>query len=295
MKTKQSRSNQVRTEQDELEITEPNTAQLASAAPDDTTQESLIDTSRPSAGRIYDYWLGGNHNFDIDRQVADQVANLLPFVSKMVRLQRWCLRNLAIDLTYQRGFDVIVDFASGLPTQDHIHHKAKPGTTIIYSDLDEITVDCGCGILGDTPDVYYFHADARRPENLLNDLRVKRILGERQNVALIYWGIGAGLTDEELAHAAGPQSCLAFNAQAADLNPDHPATKRAIEIYKQMGMPANIRSLEKYEQLLQPWCTGDKGFVPLLEWHDLDRSLMTEDDVKAWGESGGGYGAYLTK
>jgi hypothetical protein len=31
---------------------------------------------RPSAARMYDYYLGGHHNFQIDRQVADQAITL---------------------------------------------------------------------------------------------------------------------------------------------------------------------------------------------------------------------------
>ena len=33
-----------------------------------------IDLSRPSAARVYDYFLGGAHNFEIDRQLAEQIA-----------------------------------------------------------------------------------------------------------------------------------------------------------------------------------------------------------------------------
>ena len=29
-----------------------------------------IDLSKPDGGRMVDYWLGGHHNFLIDRQVA---------------------------------------------------------------------------------------------------------------------------------------------------------------------------------------------------------------------------------
>lgn len=31
-----------------------------------------IDTTKPNAARIYDYYLGGNHNVEVDRQAAEQ-------------------------------------------------------------------------------------------------------------------------------------------------------------------------------------------------------------------------------
>jgi len=92
--------------------------------------EMNSDLSRPNAGRIYDYLLGGYHNFQIDREAAEQLIKMFPSLPKAMRMQRWCLRDLAVELTEKRGFDVIIDFASGLPTQDHIHSVTPPGTTL---------------------------------------------------------------------------------------------------------------------------------------------------------------------
>ena len=140
------------------------------------SQDSIVDASKPSAGRMYDYYLGGNHNFEVDRQAADQVLKILPFAAKFVRLQRWALQDIAVELSEKRGFDIIIDFASGLPTVDHIHHKVKKGTTVIYSDYDPIVVEYTREILKDTSDVYFFQADARHPEELLGRPEVEEII-----------------------------------------------------------------------------------------------------------------------
>ncbi|HSN76733.1 MAG TPA: SAM-dependent methyltransferase, partial [Anaerolineae bacterium] len=130
------------------------------------SKESIVDASVPSAGRIYDYLLGGHHNFEVDRQAATMLTQLIPFASKFVRLQRWCLQDLAYELTAVRGYDTIIDFASGLPTQDHLHFVVPNGTKVIYSDYDPIVVEYAREILGNTPNVHFFEADARRPEEL---------------------------------------------------------------------------------------------------------------------------------
>jgi hypothetical protein len=183
------------------------------------SKESIIDDSRPNAGRMYDYYLGGNHNFEVDRQAAEQVLKLLPFAPKGARLQRWALQDIAVELTQRRGFDVIIDFASGLPTNDHFHQIAPEGTTIIYSDYDPVVVEYAHDILGETPNVYIFEADAANPEALLNRPEVQEILAGRRKVGFVLWGVSAFLTDETIAHTArfiydwaAPGSCLAFNA-----------------------------------------------------------------------------------
>ena len=264
--------------------------------------ESIMDTTKPNAGRIYDYTLGGHHNFEVDRQAADRVIKLLPFTPKTARLQRWCLQDLAVELTQKRGFDMIVDFASGLPTNDHIHQVVPEGTTVIYSDWDPVVVEYAHDILKGVPNVHFFQADVRRPEELLNRREVQDILGGRRDVALVAWGISAYLGEEDFAHAlrylydwSDAKTVCALNAQFASADLSNPAIQQVLALYEKMGAPVYIRPLEKYQQLIQPWRADDKGFVSLLEWHGFDQSEMTEEDLQAIGSTGGGYGAYLVK
>ena len=35
-----------------------------------------IDTTRPNMARMYDYWLGGKDNFEVDRKAAEAVRQL---------------------------------------------------------------------------------------------------------------------------------------------------------------------------------------------------------------------------
>jgi hypothetical protein len=216
-------------------------------------------------------------------------------------LQRWALQDIAVELSERRGFDVIIDFASGLPTNDHIHNKVSKGTTVIYSDSDPVIVEYTREILKDALNVYFFQADARHPEELLARPEVEKILAGRRKVGLVYWGIGGLLPDEDVARAmqytfdwAAPGSCLAFNAQAADI-PDSPAFAQVEKIYEQMGSKIYRRSLKQIRELLHPWQLDENGFISLLKWHGFEQSDFAKDDMESFGPMGGGYGAYLTK
>lgn len=265
------------------------------------TDQNLTDSTRPNAGRIYDYYLGGHHNFEIDRQTADKITQILPFTPKAALLQRWCLRDIAQELTEKRGYKVIIDFASGLPTQDHIHQVVPPDVTVIYSDNDPIVVEYARQILGDTSNAHFFEADARYPEEFLNRKEVQQLLNGHQDVALLFWGVGGYLSDEDLGKSlpylyewSGGRSCLALNAQFASGNPDHPAIQQVLAIYKQMGSNVYLRPLERYQELAQPWQVDGGGFVSLLDWHGFDQSLIGED-LSAVGKTGVGYGGYMVK
>ncbi len=266
------------------------------------SQDNIADPTKPSPGRMYDYYLGGNHNFEVDRQSAEQVLKIMPFAAKFARLQRWALQDIAVELSERRGYDVIIDFASGLPTNDHIHHKVPKGTTVIYSDVDPVVVEYAHDILKDTSNVYFFQADACHPEELLGRPEVEKILAGRRKVGFVYWGVSVFFSDEAISHAARylydwavPGSCLAFNAQAAGMDVENAAVQQVYEIYKRMGQSAFHRPLEYYWELLKPWQPEAEGFIPLLEWHGFDQSELGKEDAAAFGPMGGGYGAYLTK
>jgi hypothetical protein len=51
-------------------------------------KDTIIDTTKPNAERIYDYFLGGDHWFPVDQQVADQIEKQMPFIRELARLTR---------------------------------------------------------------------------------------------------------------------------------------------------------------------------------------------------------------
>jgi hypothetical protein len=261
--------------------------------------QTMVDATMPNAGRIYDYLLGGHHNFEIDRQAGDQIKAVLPFLPTAMRLSRWCLRDVARVLTEERSYRTVVDFASGLPTMDHIHTTVAPGTTVIYSDHDPVTVEYGWEILGDTPNVHYFEADARRPEELLTRSEVLEILGDNRHVTFIYWGVSMYLSDEDIAHLArvlydwsDDNSSLAFYIGVLD--PESPEGAKLIETYRQMGETLHFRPLEAFQELVKPWRADELGYRTMEEWHGIEVA-MSEEDLKSFGAGGSGYGVFLVK
>lgn len=263
------------------------------------TEQTIADGNVPNPGRVYDYLLGGHHNFEVDRQAGDQVKELLPFLPTAMRLSRWCLQDVARELTEKRGFDMVIDFASGLPTVDHIHTAVTPGTTVIYSDYDTVTVEYGREILGDLPNVYYFEADARWPKALLNRAEVQDILADRRRVAFIYWGVSMYLSDQDIRQIASDlydwseeSSCLAFYVQV--INPDAPDMAKTIELYRQMGSEIYARSLEGFQEAIKPWSADELGYRAMEDWHGVEVA-MSQEDLSGFSGGGGGYGVYLLK
>ena len=125
---------------------------------------------------------------------------MAPFAPKLARLIRWFIR-VGIKKAGEYGLTQFLDFASGLPTVDHIHSKAPEGTRIIYSDIDPITVSPAKEIIGDNPLVKYETCDIVKPETLLESDVVKTLFRDNHKVAIGYNGICYFLPDEQICHS----------------------------------------------------------------------------------------------
>ena len=83
-----------------------------------------VDLTRPSVARVYDYYLGGSHNFESDRAFAREVLRVYPQLPAISRDNRDFLRRAVLFLC-ARGIDQFLDLGSGIPTVGNVHEVAQ--------------------------------------------------------------------------------------------------------------------------------------------------------------------------
>jgi len=236
------------------------------------TAASIADSAKPNAGRIYDYILGGNHNFEVDRIASKQVLKIAPYAEKLFRLVRWFLGE-AVRRQAAEGYAQFIDFASGLPTVDHIHQVAPAGTKVIYSDIDPVTVAYGQEIIKDLPDVRYGVCRAEKPEELLNSPMVETLFGKRRKVVIGLNGVAYFISNDALHHTMrvlydwaekGSRLFMCdIGYEGTSLSPE---SKAAVELYAKLGQPLFIRSQTELVEINKPWKVMEPGYRPLEEW-----------------------------
>ena len=263
----------------------------------DESFAGIADSSRPNAGRIYDYLLGGSHNFEIDRQAAQQLLQVAPEMPQWFRLIRWFLGE-AVRRLLDKGFTHFVDFASGLPTIDHIHQIAPKGTKVIYSDIDPVTVAYAQELIKGEENVLCVQCDAAEPEKLLNSPEFKRLFAGETRAAIGFNGICWFLPDEKLAHSlsvlyewASPGSRLFLSD--IDLKAVSEATRETFEFYKNVGQPVFPRNVDTLKKLAGKWKLEQPGFLPLEQWVGLGKEAISEGKQRMGG--GDMVGAILKK
>lgn len=262
--------------------------------------ESIIDSTKPNAGRIYDYFLGGDHYFQTDKMMADQLTEKAPFIPKLAILTRYFLSKGA-RIAIERGFNQFLDFASGLPTSNHIHKSVPAGTKIIYSDIDPITVQIGNEIIdSDGVNSYckYVTCDTAKPEVLIESDLVKSFIEKNKKVAIGLNGVCWFLKNADLLHFfktlyewAAPGSIIFLTDM--DMGNLSPEVDIISKMYGSMGQGGELRSKDKLIELAKPWKVSEPGLLLIEEWLN-DAPFISNESIRTWG-GGGIFGGILEK
>jgi O-methyltransferase involved in polyketide biosynthesis len=242
---------------------------------------SIADSSKPNAGRVYDFLLGGSHNFEVDRLAAQELLKFMPFFSQFAHLIRWFLGE-AVRRLVADGYREFLDFASGLPTKDHIHQIAPADAKVIYSDIDPVTVAYGREIVKDSPRVRYVQADAAKPEDLLSSPVVPEMFAANRKIAIGFNGISWFLPDEKVAHSlkvlydwAGPGSRL-FISTFESSSTTSETMVAFMAAYEKLGQPGYPRTSEKMKELMGEWKVLPPGAHALEEWVEMDKTVAKQ-------------------
>lgn len=148
-----------------------------------------IDTSKPSMARVYDAFIGGKDNFEVDREVLRQVQKIAPDAVQVGRQCRDWLIRVVRYLAGQAGIDQFLDLGSGLPSAENTHQEAQrinPEARVVYFDIDPSAVAHGRALLVDNEYTQFELGDLRKPAEILENPAVTKSLDFSRPVALIY-------------------------------------------------------------------------------------------------------------
>jgi len=141
----------------------------------------------PSAARMYDYYLGGYHNFSSDRAAAEAAVAIYPDVPRVAQANRAFLRR-AVDFLTAQGIDQFLDLGSGIPTVGNVHEVAQslnPAARVVYVDIDPVAVTHSASLLADNPNATVIQADGRQAATILNHPEMRRLLDLDRPVAVL--------------------------------------------------------------------------------------------------------------
>ncbi len=232
----------------------------------------IIDVTRPSNSRIYDYVLGGHHNFEVDRDAAQQLLQVFPSYPQWARLNRWFLQMVAEQWAASEH-RCILDLGSGMPTQGYFHILA-PDASVLYTDKDPVTVAFARHMIGENPAVAYLQADVRDMATILG--AAERLFGGERRVAVGCIGIAYFIDDESLARMmqalhewAAPGSVMALTQTRGDAVTEN--NQAAVDLFKRTGAEIFPRDAVAVRRLVAPWRVCECR--PLATWLGVEHLI----------------------
>ena len=158
-----------------------------------------VDPGQANVARVYDYWLGGSHNFLADQDLGRAMAAVDPNVRAIARANRAFLGRAVRFLT-AAGISQFLDIGSGIPTQGNVHEVAQqddPEARVLYADIDPVAIAHSKAILNGDRTAAIIEADLREPESILAHPVTRRLIDLDRPVGLLLVAVVHFLADAD--------------------------------------------------------------------------------------------------
>ncbi|MEE4544108.1 SAM-dependent methyltransferase [Streptomyces sp. V4-01] len=253
-----------------------------------------IDTSRPHPARMYDYYLGGKDNYEVDREAAQRVVDVLPDIIPAARANREFLHR-AVRFLARSGIRQFVDIGTGIPTSPNTHQIAQsvdPRASVAYVDNDPIVATHAGARLTGSGNTGFFLGDLRDPRSILDHPTLAGLIDLDQPVGLLLVAVLHFVRDDEdpagivaqLREKLPAGSFLVLSHATADFHAG--SLPEVFKVYDKATATLNTRPHAAVEALFDGFELLDPGVVQVPVWRP-DGELPSAEDIRRIGFYGG--------
>lgn len=245
-----------------------------------------VDLTKANPARMYDYYLGGAHNFAVDREAADKVLAVLPETRTFARDNRAFLRRVVRYLVEEAGITQFLDLGSGIPTVGNVHEIAQginPDCRVVYVDHESVAVAQSRRLLADNKNAAIIHADVRNSAYILGHKETRRLLDFDRPLGLLMLQVLPFIPDKDdpagiVATYRGRCAPGSYLALAHSLTPEYwpGAVDTAIELYTNSTHPLCLRTPDQVKALFAGYDLIAPGVVFTSAWRP-DQPITEEE------------------
>lgn len=250
-----------------------------------------INYEIPNSARIWNYWMGGKDNYQVDQEAGDAYAEVFPgIVTWAKQARQFIIRS--VRYMAEAGIRQFLDVGTGFPVEQNTHEVAQsvaPDAKIVYVDNDPVVLAHARALLTTTTDegvCAFIDADLRRADQVIAAAR--EILNFKQPIAVMFNGVLGHFKnyDDVLAlvgryMSAVPSGSYLAHYDGSDVDPAYPkalATFINTDDNDEWGYFA--RTPEQIRQLFDGLELVDPGVVRLSEWRpNLAARVRSTDAV----------------
>lgn len=233
-----------------------------------------MDIDRPAAARMHDAFLGGCHNFGVERSIVERIETALPGIAGTYRESRAFLRR-SVEYLLAHGVRQFLDLGSGIPTIGHVHEVARRRTRhfrVVYVDNEPLTVAHSKPLLAAEINAAITHADIRDPRSVLESSEVRALLDMDEPVGLLMSAVLHFIPDadrpEDLVAEYRDRLAPGSHLLISHVTDDHdPAAAHTLaRYYAETADPLHLRSTERIESFFGGFTPVPPGATFLADW-----------------------------
>jgi hypothetical protein len=251
-----------------------------------------IDTETANIARVYDWWLGGDHNFRADQDAARAMIAVEPNARAIARANRGFLGRAVRFLAAEAGIRQFLDIGSGIPTASNVHQVAQDtaaGARVVYADADDVAVAHSRLMLEDNPGATIIQADLREPAKILADPETQLLLDFTRPVAVLLVAVLHFIPDADhpyqsvatLRDALPSGSYLVISHACRDAMPD--VASAAETVYKsRVPSQGRARTREEIARFFHGFSLIDPGLVWMSQWRPDRPEDVPDHPEKFW-------------
>jgi hypothetical protein len=232
---------------------------------------NCVDIERPSAARLYDYALGGSHNFAVDRELFGQMLSVMPDVGQLVQAAHGFVHR-AVRFCVDAGVDQFLDLGwSGIPARGNVHEIARDAR-VMYVDTDPVGVALSRAILAGNDRARVIEEDPRRLDLVLAHPDVTSLLDFDRPMGVLLGGVLSLLSDEDdpvglvarLADAVAAGSYAVITHLTSEDRPEE--MSKSLHLMQDGGIAAVPRTRAEVKRLFTGFELVEPGLVYVSQW-----------------------------
>lgn len=257
-----------------------------------------VDPTIPSPARMYDYVLGGRHNFSADREAVERVRAQSPDLEDAAWANRAFHQRAARWMAAEHGIRQFIDIGSGLPTVGNTHdivHEVQPDAHVVYVDIDPMVRATAAELLAGDGTTAVVTADLRDPDQLLQAPELRKLIDFGQPAGLLMTAVLHFVGDESdpsglvarYVSALAPGSYLALShGTFQGLPPGLVRTSQ--DVYAKATQNMHLRSRPEIErffaglQIVPPYQGADRAVAHVGLWGAEEPELADSDGSRWW-------------
>lgn len=257
---------------------------------------SNVDTDVFSVARLYDFLLGGKHNFAPDRDFGRQLLSIEPNGRMILQQNRYFLAR-AMKVMLDDGVRQFLDLGSGIPTQSYVHelaHAVDPAARVVYIDNDPPAVSHSNYILRGNDHAGAVLADMIDAERVLGDPTVKSLIDFDKPVGLTALAAWHFVDDRDAPadvlaayrRMLAPGSYLALTHATID-GATGDVVRNVQSQYQSVMKDPSPRTREQIAGFFEGFGIVDPGIVRLPAWRpEKPEDAVGAEDVWFYGALG---------